>query len=352
MRRVELILSEPHLAWVHLDDGEVVVRGDADTLPERDTERVRVFVPAVDDVILSPVDLAELPPAQARAAARLAIGDESLIPSGDLHVVCSEDGLTAASVSRMAVAQWIADCDPDIILPAALLLPRTDEGVCTAHLGALKLVRSPLFAGGWDDVITPLMIGDQPIQALTAAEFDAAMAAAATGPEMNLRQGEFERRTRLTLDGALVRKTCWLVGALIVITLLIPLIAMIRLNTQSDTLEATARTAAQTAVGANVPEDQALAALDARLAALRGGGAGFANTSAAVNLAVQATPNVELTMITFTPDGVFRASVRATKPEEIDAVAARMRALGLEVESGSLNPAQGQPIVELKVRGR
>jgi general secretion pathway protein L len=352
MSRVELILSEPHLAWVHLDDGEVVVRGDADTLPERDAELVRVFVPPADDVILSPVDLAELPPAQARAAARLAVADESLILSDDLHVVCSEDGLTAASVSRMAVAQWIADFDPDVILPAALLLPRTDEGVCTAHLGALKLVRSPLFAGGWDDVITPLMIGDAPVQALTAAEFDAAMAAAAINPEMNLRQGEFERRTRLTLDGTLLRKIGWLVVALIVTTLVIPLVTMIRLNAQSDTLEATARTAAQTVVGANVPEDQALTVLDARLAALRGGGAGFANTSAAVNLAVQATPNVELTMMTFTPDGLLRAGIRATEPEEIDAVAARMRALGLEVESGPLNPAQGQPIVELKVRGR
>ena len=352
MSQFELILADVNMAWVHLDVGEVTAQGDAATLLERDPERVRIFVPPVDDVTLIPVDLADLAPAQARAAARLAVADESLLAAGDLLVGCSEDGLMAASVSRTALLRWIADYDPDVILPAPMLLPRRENSILIASLGPLKIARGPDFAVGWDDVITPLLMSGEAVETLSATEFDAAMAAAAVSPELNLRQGEFERRTRFILDKSVARTVGWLMAALLLLTLLIPLITMIRLNAQSDTLEATARTAAQTGVGATVPEDQALIQLDARMAALRGGDAGFVQTSTAVNLAIQATPNVEMTMMAFMPDGQLKATVRATKPEEIDRLAAQMRSLGLEVERGPINPAQGQPVVELKVRGR
>ncbi len=352
MNQIELILSDLHLAWVHLDDGDVVARGDAATLAARSPDRTRVFVPPIDAVVLSPVDFGDLPPAQARAAARLAAADETLLDGADLHVDVSADGLTAASTSRTAMTQWIADYDPDVILPAPFLLPRRDDNVQVAVLGALKIVRGQQLAGGWDDIITPMLMGETPVSTISAADFDQAMAAAAANPEMNLRHGEFERRTRFVLDRKVVQLMGWLAVALLIITLLIPLISTARLNQQSNTLEATGRTSAQTAVGASVPEDQALARLDARLAALRGGGAGFVRTSTAVNLAVQATPNVELTTMTFSPDGQLRVGARATKAEEIGALIARMRALGLDVNRSAINPAQGQPVVELKVKGQ
>ncbi len=352
MSRLEIIFSEPDLHWIELDDGEVVARGDIANLRDRDPDRTRIYVPPLNDVILTPVEFADLAPAQAQAAARLLIADVSLIPESDLHIICSDDGLVAANASRADVAKWVAEHDPDIILPAPMLLPSRDAEVQVATLGSVKFARGPNFAGPWDEAITPLIVGDAPIHALNGAEFDAAMIAGTATPAMNLRHGDFERRTRFSLDGGLMRVVGVMVAALLFLTLLIPLVTMMRLNAQSDTLEQTSRTAAQTSVGANVPEDQALAQLDTRLAALRGGGAGFVKTSAAVILAVQATPNVELTMMAFTPDGQLRTSLRATKPEEIDLAAARMRALGLEVERGPINPAQGQPVVELKVKGR
>jgi general secretion pathway protein L len=350
MTRIELILSEPHLAWAHLDDGDVIARGESDTLGARDPERTRVFIPPANSVILTAIELEDLAPAQARAAARMAVAEKSLLDAEDLYVDCTRNGLMAASVSAGNLIQWVATYDPDVILPGPLLLPSSD-GVTVGSIREWKLARGPAFAGEWDDVITPLVIGDRQVKTLSAAEFDAAMANAIADPEINLRAYEFERREQWSVDHHTVRTFGWLAAALLIVTLLIPLITSVRLNRQSDNLEATARAAAQAAVGSSVPEDQAITQLDGRLAALRGGGAGFSKTSAAVNLAVQATPNVELTAMTFAATGELTARVRATKNEEIDLLSARMRALGLKVDRGPLNPAQGQPVIELKVRG-
>ena len=56
--------------------------------------------------------------------------------------------------------------------------------------------------------------------------------------------------------------------------------------------------------------------------------------------------------MTFDPDGTLRLTLRATTTDEISTVQARMRAAGLDVTSGPVNPSQGQPIVDTQVRGR
>jgi flagellar hook-length control protein FliK len=143
-----------------------------------------------------------------------------------------------------------------------------------------------------------------------------------------------------------------LLGCIAAMALIIPLVQIVRLNWSISTLEQTSASLAQTALGEAVAPEAAVGALDARLASLRGGGAGFASTAGAVTQAIEATANTELTAVAFGPDGTLRVTMRAAGTAEIDAAQARMRALGLLVTPGVVNPSQGQPLIELQVRGR
>jgi hypothetical protein len=67
---------------------------------------------------------------------------------------------------------------------------------------------------------------------------------------------------------------------------------------------------------------------------------------------VESTANVEVMALAFDSNGTLRLTLRAANAAELATVHARMRAAGLEVRAGSINPSQGQPITQSEVRGR
>jgi general secretion pathway protein L len=237
-------------------------------------------------------------------------------------------------------------------VPSPLLLAYPDEGYVRAILGDEIVLRGVDSGFAEDEVLTPLITRDAPMITLDKDALEAALIATAANPPINLREGEFARRRQWRVDPLLMKRTIWIAAALLLVSLLIPLTQIARLSWASDTLEQTSASLAQAALGEAVAPEAAVGALDVRLTALRGGGAGFVKTAAAASRAIEATANVELTAMTFNPDGALRLTLRATTADEIATVQARMRAAGLDVTSGPVNPSQGQPTVETQVRGR
>jgi general secretion pathway protein L len=94
------------------------------------------------------------------------------------------------------------------------------------------------------------------------------------------------------------------------------------------------------------------AALTQRLAELRGGGAGFGATAAAVFEAVKATPNVELSALAFAPDGTLRTTVQADTPAAVEGLRQRVEASGFAAEVGAPRSGGGRQIADLLVRPR
>ncbi len=357
MSSVRIIFPDAESHWLRLEGGEIVARGDQAGLLAASDGETRLLVAPARDVSLHALDLPGLAPAQARAAAQLALAEKSLLPADQLHISCGAQGedspaRTVALVSRIQMQAWIEAFDPDMIVPSPLLLPQPDEGYVRAILGDEVVLRGVDTGFSEDDVLTPLITGDAPVITLERDVLEAAVVAAAANPPINLREGEFARRRQWRLDPHWVKRTAWIAAALLIVTLLIPLTQIVRLSWASDTLEQTSASLAQAALGEAVAPEAAVGALDARLAALRGGGAGFTKTAAAASRAIEATANVELTAMTFDPDGTLRLTLRATTADEIATVQARMRAAGLDVTSGPVNPSQGQPTVETRVRGR
>jgi general secretion pathway protein L len=357
MSSVRIIFPDVEVHWLRVEDGVIVARGEqAGGLSVSDDE-TRLLVAPARDVSLHALDLPDLTPAQARAAARLALAEKSLLPADKIHVVCGaqEEGAQSRPIvmaSRSQMQAWIEAFDPDMIVPSPLLLPPPSEGYVRAALGDEIVLRGVDSGFAEDAVLTPLITGDALIITLERDALEAALIAAASNPPINLREGEFARRRQWRPDPQWLKRTAWIAAALLIVSLLIPLIQIARLSWASDTLEETSASLAQAALGEVVLPEAAVGALDARLASLRGGGAGFVKTAAAVSRAIEATTNVELTAMTFNPDGTLRLTLRATTADEIATVQTRMRAAGLDVTSGPVNPSQGQPTVETQVRGR
>lgn len=355
MNRVRVHFTDSEQHWLVVDDGQIVARGVGESVQESQVDEIKALIFSADCVAIHRIEQPELAPAQARAAARLQLAEQSLLAPDDIHLICGDwDGESrlALMVSRALMVETIDRLDPDIILPSPLLLPEPEVGFLRADLPGETVIRG-LSNGFKDDVvITPLIVGDGLLTSIDRLELESSIISAVSFPRFNLREGEFAKRRQWQVDKGWVKRMAVAVAALILVTISVPLVKIIRLSLASSTLEQSTASLAQAAIGEPVAAETAVPALDAKLTAIRGGGGGFLKTSTAALRAVQSTANVEVMALAFDGSGTLRLTLRASNAAELSTVQARMRAAGLEVRAGQINPSQGQPITQTEVRGR
>lgn len=341
--------------WWIAEDGAISARGDADTpLPSEPPERVVAIAPA-EAMTIHVAELGSLSPAQARTAARLLAAETSVAPIETQHVAVGKaDGAdrSVAVIGNGRIGAWLESLqahgiDPDAILPAALLLPRPDSGFVRSRIGGESVLRSRTAAFAEEPGLTELLVGDAPVEDLG---LEPLVLAALDAPELDLRQGPFAKRRRFQLDWPLVRRLAALGGAIVAVTLLIAIVQTVRYGLGADRLDAQAQAVARTAVPDAGPD--AVAAMQARVAARRGGGLGFSATAGGLIAAIQAVPNVELASLTFDADGLLRATVFAPGATDAEALRDRIRAAGLNVEATPFTSENGRIRGELRIGAR
>ncbi|NJC33287.1 general secretion pathway protein L [Sphingomonas jejuensis] len=351
------------IAWQRFEGGVPAASGPSlDTLGEAivdlGTERVVAVAPAAD-VTLHWAELPGLATAQARAAARLMVAEQSLVSGDALHVAVgdeTEDGeRPVAAVATERMSTWLArlagaGIDPSAIVAAPLLLPLADEGFTRAAVGGETVYRGRSSGFADDPVLTPILVEARPVTPLTGRALDEAVLAGAETPVLDLRQGAFARSRRGRLDWALVRRLGWLALAIAAVSLLIGLVSIMRLSFAADAAEREAAEIARSALprGTAAGADPVLA-LDRALAGERGGGLGFTTTAGVLFGAVQAVPGVELTGIDFGADGVMRAALRAPGAPEVEAIIERVEASGLEATPSPFQASEGRVSGELRI---
>lgn len=341
------------VGWWEAEAGEVIARGGpADTLPDIVPDAVIAVAPA-EAVAIHRAELGNLASAQARTAARLLLAENSLAPIETQHVAVGQpegaDRMIAA-VGNGRIEAWLEALqahgfDPDAIVPAPLLLPSPDEGFVRAPVGEEIVLRGRSSGFAEDPALTPLLVGDAPVADL--ADPEATILAAIADPELDLRQGPFARRRRFQIDWPLARRLGWLGVATVAVILLIAIVQIARYSFAANTLELRARDVAARAVPAGTADP--VAALDAKLASLRGGGLGFTAMAGALFAAVQATPNVELAGLDFDSNGLLRATVIAAGAADADALRARIAAAGLAVDASTFASSGGRIRGELRI---
>ncbi|KQT32733.1 general secretion pathway protein GspL [Sphingomonas sp. Leaf412] len=337
-------------------DGDAVV-ADGEGLPVAGEADVIAVAPA-DAVTLHWADLPARSPAQALAAARIVVGDATAVPAHELHVAIGPDrgesrAIAVVAADRMTgwLARLAADgIDPAAILPAPFLLPVPEDGYVRADLAGQPVVRGR--TSGWADEarLTDLVTAGQ--VPATLARDDVRRAAAATLADLplNLRQGPFARRSRRAIDWALVRRLAVLTGLILAVTLAIDVVRIARYSLGADTIEARADVVARQGLPRGAADGgDAARMLDDRLARLRGPGAGFSATAAAVYQVVQASPGSEVTALLFEPNGSMRVSLSAASEAEANATKARLESAGFTVVSSVFTAANGRLTGDLTV---
>jgi general secretion pathway protein L len=348
--------------WLRIVASDILARGDlwADALPQAVGERTVAVVPAAD-VIIRMIDLPDLGDLQAQGAARLALADVSVLSPELLHVAvgaADEDGRRLAvgvpAVSLTALLATLAelDVDPDHLVAAPLLLTRPETGLVRGDLGSEIVVRGQDTAFADDAVLTPLIAGSAPLVTLDRLALEASLIAAIEFPEADLRQGLFAKRRSWPVDEARLRR--YAIMALIagVMILTAQLVTIVRLNARASAIEADAVVQATALLPPGTTVTDAVLQSEARLAAMQGPGGGFEPLAAAFASVVNATPGVELGSMVFDGEGALRGTVRAASTADLDAVVAKLGAVGLQVVPAPVVAGQGRPYRDVTVRAQ
>lgn len=144
----------------------------------------------------------------------------------------------------------------------------------------------------------------------------------------------------------------WLAAGLLLLTLAVQVAAIFRYTFAADALEAETAAVAASALPGNGPVADPARELERRLAALGGSGAGYGDLAPALFAAVRATPNVQLTALTFDRAGSLRATVQGDTPAAFSALDQRLEAGGLAADVGQIRNGGGRPTAEVTVRTR
>ena len=349
--------------WLRHDGSAIVEQGaGANGYAPPVGRRKTIAVVPGEQVTLHWIELpGGLAAAQAQAAARLMAAEVSLQPISETHLAIGREEEAnlrcIALVPEVVIARWLATLreegiEPDHIVPETLLLPVPEEGLLRLDRGALSLYRGREAAFAMEPDLAELVIGEAAVEEVPPEAFEAAVGAAAERPLVDLRQGAFARRRAWRLEMKRLRRLAMLGAGLLLATLAVHVAQIYSYTIAADEAEEETRLVAVKALPRLGVSGDPGAALERRLAQLRGGGAGFSATASAVFAAVRAAPNVEISALAFTPDGTLSVTAQGDSPAALAELVRRIEASGFAVEAGPPRPGAGRQLQEMRVRPR
>lgn len=355
-------------AWLRVDDGVIVDSGqddgwvDAWEKPRDDvaSDRLIALAPAAD-VPLRWHHYPDAAPAQAAAAARIDALKASLGDGALLHIVAGPPADAGQAVpvavtthaAMTAWTDWLAarDLTPVAIVPAAAAVPPPEPGsLWSAEVGTEQIVRAATYAYVSDPELDPLIAGGQPIAPLDADRMREALLLTLAAPPLDLLSGGWKPKRSWSIDPALLRLIKRLAIALVVVSLLIPIIHALRLSADTgradDAAMATAAKVGVTASDAATAETE----LDRRLAVAGGGPLAFSVPASALYDAMRDSPGVSLKTLAHRTDGTLTTTLAAPRVEDVNQVLLALQARGYRVTAQPMAGSDGQQMANITIR--
>ncbi len=351
--------------WMRVADGAVVQKGTgANWLAEcgltaLPSGTVVMLVPPAALVTLHWFRHPDLPPRQGRAAARLAAMAAGIVPADQLFAVANRNEDPARPhivgvAARADLQHWLLwaqhhGLDPDVIVPAALLLPAPAEGFSRGVVGGDMVLRGADVALPGDIALVEL-VGDAPVHDVTAEQVAATAMAALADPPLDLRQGDFAKRVRRSIDKRTLGRIMLWSGLILIASLMIAVIGIAREHGEAGRLDAESLALAREVVPGADNLDAAEAEMDRRLAERGAGAYAFTAPVAGLLAAIQAEPGVSLTALSRDPDGMIRATLAAVKSDEINRVLIALQAAGFTITATPSQDPGGRTLADITVR--
>lgn len=339
-----LISLAPAPRWQRLVEGRVAASGDGWPPPEAATPML-LAVPG-EDVALHWLDLPDLAPAQASAAARLALSDRLAEADPHIAVASGSAARPVAVVARTVMAQWLAEAaragwTPAAIFPDPLLLPVPADGWAVTREGNRVLARRADAAFAGEAALAEAIIGEAPVTP-----------AAPTLPDplpINLLVGDFAPVSAWQPPPDLLRRLALLAAVLAGLWLAGDMAALLRARravAAADTQMLALARPLLPAAGEDAAD--ALTALKGA-ARQRGADGGLAALAGPLAQAVAQRPGAALASLSYTPAGGLVAGV-AGGAGEAQALAAALAADGLAASAGTTRATADGSITDMMVR--
>jgi general secretion pathway protein L len=351
--------------WMRVVDGAPVRSGEGANwlaacgiaaLP--DQARV-LLVPPAALVTLHWITHPELPVRQGRAASRLSALAAGLLPADQLFAATDEQDDPArphvvAVASRADMQHWLLwaqhhGLDPDIIVPAPLLLPEPDNGFVRGMVGGEAVLRGADMALS-ADMALPELVGDAPVADVATGAIDGRAIAALDTPPIDLRQGDFAKRVRRAIDRKRIGRIALWCGLILLASLLIALVGIVRQTMEAGRLDRESLALAQQVLPGAADAAQAQVEMEGQLAARGAGGRAFTAPVSGLLAAMQDAPGVALTSLSRDPDGMVRATLAAAKADDINIVLLALQAAGFTITATPSRDPGGRTLADITVR--
>lgn len=355
-------------AWLRIDDGVIVDSGqddgwvDAWEKPRDDgaDDRLIALAPAAD-VPLRWRSYPAAAPAQAAAIARVDTLRDSLGDAALLHVVAGQpadagQAVPVAVTTHAAMTAWTdwlnaQGLAPAAIIPAAATVPPPEpDSLWSAQLGREQILRSDDRGFASDPELDPLIAAGRTIAPLDADRMREALLLSLSAPPLDLLSGAWQPKRSWAIDPAMVKWMKRLAVALLMVTLLIPVIYVIRVNADISRADEAAVAAAKKAGVTATDAAAAEAELDRRLAAAGGGPLAFSVPASALYGAMRDTPGVALKTLSHRTDGTLSTTLAAPRTEDLNAVLLALQARGYKVTAQPMAGTDGNQMANITVR--
>ena len=300
--------------------------------------------------------LPDLEPKQAEGVARVRAVEHSL---GAVHAVARHvggDTVITATIAPPVMEQGLArlilrGLDPDIVIPAGLVLDANPDHVAKADFDGLTVLRGAGFAIPDEPVFRDLLVDQTPVEDIDAKALRTMLVAASERPVLNLREGLFAKRIRTEWLTTEQRK--WLVRllvALIAATMLLGLVTWAKYKSATAAEDNRAMAAAQKVDPSIRDITQAEAALDRALAQKGLAKGRFAPLSAGLWRSVQSSPNVSVRELRYGVDGILTVVLAAPEANSVNTALIKIQQDGFRVTATPRQDGSGATLVDLTMR--
>lgn len=368
--RDALIVMLPQAAdaqpcWMRVVDGALIQSGEGANwlaacgiaaLPA--SARI-LLVPPAAQVALHWIAHPDLPVRQGRAAARLAALASSIGPVDQLFAATNDNEDPAAPhivavAARADMQHWLLwaqhhGLDPDLIVPAPLLLPEPDSGFAQGAIADVMVLRGQDMALS-ADMALPALVADTPVALVPPGVIEGRAIAALDQPPLDLRQGDFAKRVCRSVDQRMIGRIALWSGLILLASLTIGLIGIAKQHGEASRLDRESLALAQQVLPGATDAAQAQAEMEGQLAARGAGGQAFTAPVAALLAAMQDAPGVAITTLSRDPDGMVRATLAAAKADDINIVLLALQASGYTITATPSQDPGGRTLADITVR--
>lgn len=342
------------------DAGSFVRKADVTSLAEEAYERCIAVIAGTQVALLS-LELPDGTPVQLAAAAKLmaadcvaSIGDTAMVavaPASDA------DGTRLTAHFQPSVCQGVLarlsalGLDPDVILPAAALLQKPQEGSIRAPYMTIEVARTSTRAFAAEAIVMDLILEEEtPQETMDAAAFDHCIRTAASkDSQLNLRVDAFAKKSEADFSLRWLKRSAILLALALVLWPVAPIVKSVKYNAAAREVDAQVMEDVRSALP-NAPRIvNARAQLDERIAAL-GLSGGPEQLAAKLTQAIQSQPGTTAESLRYDPARGLNATLVVADQNRVDQLVKALEQAGLRVQAQPIRTTRDGPRAEFLIQ--